>query len=195
MERKSDSAERRPADDATVSCIGCTRTRRTASFTSSRRRCARSRSREFFTIWGQPLSRTQAASMKSDKGAPLKFWVNGQPYTGDPRKIQLTAHADVVIEAGPPYPEAAQVHELGCALVRGWMTHSSGSRTSRPTATVCSRSTSRRRSSMPAERRYGRALSRMLKATRRTAANGDTFSRCRSRRPASRRSSSSTTPS
>lgn len=59
---------------------------------------------DFFTIWGQPLSRTQAASMKSAKGAPLKFWVNGLPYSGDPRKIQLTAHADVVIEAGPPYP-------------------------------------------------------------------------------------------
>ena len=59
---------------------------------------------DFFSVWGQPLSRTQAASMKSAKGAPLKFWVNGKPYSGDPRKIQLTAHADVVIEVGPPYP-------------------------------------------------------------------------------------------
>jgi len=60
---------------------------------------------DFFTMWGKPLSRTQAASMKSGKGAPLKFWVNGKPYTGDPRKIQLTAHADIVIQAGPPYPK------------------------------------------------------------------------------------------
>jgi hypothetical protein len=59
---------------------------------------------EFFRIWGQPLSRTKVASMKSDKGAPLKFWVNGKPYTGDPGKIQLSAHADIVIMAGPPYP-------------------------------------------------------------------------------------------
>lgn len=58
---------------------------------------------EFFTMWGKPLTRSQAASMKSSKGAPLKFWVNGKPYTGDPRKIQLTAHADIVIQAGPPY--------------------------------------------------------------------------------------------
>jgi len=58
---------------------------------------------DFFTMWGKPLSRTQAASMKSGKGAPLKFWVNGKPYTGDPRKIQLTAHADIVIQFGPPY--------------------------------------------------------------------------------------------
>jgi hypothetical protein len=41
--------------------------------------------------------------MKAGKGAPLKFWVNGKPYTGDPRKIQLTAHADIVIQFGPPY--------------------------------------------------------------------------------------------
>lgn len=60
---------------------------------------------EFFTIWGQPLSRTQAASMKAGKGKSLKFWVNGKPYSGDPTKIQLTAHADVVIEAGPPFPK------------------------------------------------------------------------------------------
>jgi len=58
---------------------------------------------DFFTMWGKPLTRAQAASMKSGKGAPLKFWVNGKPYTGDPRKIQLTAHADIVIQFGPPY--------------------------------------------------------------------------------------------
>jgi len=59
---------------------------------------------DFFAIWGKPLSRTQAASLKSDKGGKLKVWVNGKPFTGDPRTIQLSAHADVVIEAGPPFP-------------------------------------------------------------------------------------------
>jgi hypothetical protein len=68
---------------------------------------------EFFTMWGKPLSRTLAASMKSDKGAPLKFWVNGKPYTGDPRKIQLTAHADIVIQAGPPYPKPPKFTNWG----------------------------------------------------------------------------------
>jgi len=68
---------------------------------------------DFFTIWGQPLSRTSAATMKSDKGAPLKIWVNGKPYTGDPRKIQLTAHADVVIMAGPPYPKPPKFTNWG----------------------------------------------------------------------------------
>ena len=59
---------------------------------------------DFFAIWGQPLSRTQVASMKAGKNAPIKIWVDGKPYTGDPRKILLKAHADIVIEAGPPYP-------------------------------------------------------------------------------------------
>jgi hypothetical protein len=58
---------------------------------------------DFFDIWGQPLSRTQAATARVAKGA-LKVWVNGKPFTGDPRKIALTAHADIVIEAGPPFP-------------------------------------------------------------------------------------------
>jgi hypothetical protein len=59
---------------------------------------------DFFTIWGQPLSTTQAASAKADKGSKLKVWVDGKPYTADPRKIPLNAHTDVVVEAGPPFP-------------------------------------------------------------------------------------------
>ena len=60
---------------------------------------------DFFTIWGQPLDRTQAATMRAAKGegGSLKVWVNGQPYTGDPRAIPLLVHADIVIEAGPPF--------------------------------------------------------------------------------------------
>lgn len=58
---------------------------------------------DFFMIWGEPLSRTEAASMKAAKGASLRFWVNGQPFTGDPRTIPLLAHSDIVIEAGPPF--------------------------------------------------------------------------------------------
>ena len=60
---------------------------------------------DFFMIWGQPLTKTQASIAKADKGTSLKIWVNGKPYTGDPRQIQMTAHADIVIEAGPPFPK------------------------------------------------------------------------------------------
>lgn len=58
---------------------------------------------DFFLIWGEPLNRTQAATARSAKGKSLKVWVNGHPFTGDPRKIALAAHADIVIEAGPPF--------------------------------------------------------------------------------------------
>ena len=60
---------------------------------------------DFFKIWGQPLSRTVAATARSDKGTSLKVWLDGKPYTRDPSTIPLAAHTDVVIEAGPPYPK------------------------------------------------------------------------------------------
>ena len=59
---------------------------------------------DFFTVWGQPLSRTAASTARAAKGATLKVWVDGKPFAGDPRTIPLHAHTDIVIEAGPPFP-------------------------------------------------------------------------------------------
>ena len=59
---------------------------------------------DFFKVWGQPLTRTKAATAIAAKGGSLKVWVNGKPYAGDPSKIPLNAHTDIVIEAGPPFP-------------------------------------------------------------------------------------------
>ena len=56
----------------------------------------------FFDIWGQPLSPTAVASARVKKGG-LRAYLDGSPYSGDPRKIELTLHADIVLEAGPPY--------------------------------------------------------------------------------------------
>ena len=58
---------------------------------------------DFFTVWGQPLSRTRAAAAAAEKGARLRVWVDGTAYTGDPRAIPLRSHTDIVIEAGPPW--------------------------------------------------------------------------------------------
>lgn len=60
---------------------------------------------DFFAVWGQPLSRTQAATAHGTKAQPLHIWVNGKPYVGDPSAIALVPHADIVIEAGPPFPK------------------------------------------------------------------------------------------
>ena len=56
----------------------------------------------FFDIWGQPLSPTAVGPVRVKKGA-LRVYVDGNRYAGDPRKIELTLHADIVLEAGPPY--------------------------------------------------------------------------------------------
>lgn len=58
---------------------------------------------DFFAVWGQPLDRSHAGPAVTKKGERERIWVNGTPYTGDPAKIPLTAHADIVIEVGPPF--------------------------------------------------------------------------------------------
>jgi len=59
---------------------------------------------EFFDIWGEPLNATHVGPVKLSKGQ-LRAYVGGRRYNGDPRKIELTLHADIVLEAGPPYPK------------------------------------------------------------------------------------------
>ena len=56
---------------------------------------------DFFAIWGKPLSKSRAATAAADKGAMLRVWVNGKPFSGDPNRIELLAHSDIVIMAGP----------------------------------------------------------------------------------------------
>lgn len=68
---------------------------------------------DFFTVWGQPLSPTTAASANLAKGESMKMWVNGEPFTGDPRSIPLTAHADIVIQVGKPYSKPEPVADWG----------------------------------------------------------------------------------
>jgi hypothetical protein len=55
---------------------------------------------QFFDIWGQPLSSTQVALNRVPAGAQFAVFVDGQPFTGDPRGIVLKAHTQVVIEIG-----------------------------------------------------------------------------------------------
>jgi hypothetical protein len=68
---------------------------------------------DFFDVWGQPLSKKTAATARAAKGSSLRIWVNDKRYTGDPRAIPLTPHADIVIEAGPPYPKPPRFTNWG----------------------------------------------------------------------------------
>jgi len=56
----------------------------------------------FFDIWRQPLSSNQVLGLTVDGSHPLAFFVDGQPYSGDPRQIPLGAHTTITIEYGTP---------------------------------------------------------------------------------------------
>jgi hypothetical protein len=62
---------------------------------------------DFFAVWGQPLDRRHAASATTRKKESMRVFLNGARYTGDPAKIPLTPHADIVIEVGAPYRKHA----------------------------------------------------------------------------------------
>jgi hypothetical protein len=59
---------------------------------------------QFFDVWGQPLSASQVLGFKADGQHSVQFFVDGQPYNGDPRQIPLGAHTLITIEYGPPFP-------------------------------------------------------------------------------------------
>jgi hypothetical protein len=70
---------------------------------------------QFFDIWGQPLTAHDVAGANTRAGETVKVYVDGRPYTGDPRKIELAQHLDVAIVVGPPYakpPPFAQWNNL-----------------------------------------------------------------------------------
>ena len=57
---------------------------------------------EFFAVWGQPLSEDRLCSFR---GRVLAF-VGGRRWRGDPRRIPLRRHAQIVLEIGgyvPPH--------------------------------------------------------------------------------------------
>lgn len=59
---------------------------------------------QFFDIWGQDLSWTQAAGMTAPHGKQLTVWVNGTQWHGkDPRSIVLKDQEDILIQNGPPF--------------------------------------------------------------------------------------------
>ncbi|MBV8246564.1 MAG: hypothetical protein JOZ38_11615 [Candidatus Eremiobacteraeota bacterium] len=59
---------------------------------------------QFFDIWGETLSWTEAAMLHAPHGARLRITVNGTPYTGrDPGSIPLRDREEIVIQQGPAY--------------------------------------------------------------------------------------------
>ncbi|HEY9180395.1 MAG TPA: hypothetical protein VIO32_06720 [Candidatus Baltobacteraceae bacterium] len=69
---------------------------------------------QFFDIWGENLSSTQAASVRAPRGHALRVSVNGRLWRGNPRSIPLRDHEEIVIQNGPPYgtPHSADWSKL-----------------------------------------------------------------------------------
>lgn len=53
---------------------------------------------DFFDIWRQPLSRDRVGPARG----PVTALLNGQVFTGDPRRIPLLAHAQIQLDVGKP---------------------------------------------------------------------------------------------
>ena len=53
---------------------------------------------DFFDVWGQPLSATRVGPA----AGPVTAFLNGRRYLGDPRAIQLAAHAQIQLDVGRP---------------------------------------------------------------------------------------------
>ena len=61
---------------------------------------------QLFDLWGQRLSADRIGALRSSGGAVVAF-VNGRRWPGDPRRIPLRRHVQIVLELGPfvePHP-------------------------------------------------------------------------------------------
>jgi len=54
----------------------------------------------YFDIWNQPLSTTQVGPAHG----PVTAFVDGQPFTGDPRSIPLNGHSVIQLDVGSASP-------------------------------------------------------------------------------------------
>jgi len=54
---------------------------------------------QFFDIWGQPLDAKNVAGLTGT----VRAFVDGKPYTGNPRGIVLSAHTQITLEVGAPF--------------------------------------------------------------------------------------------
>ena len=60
---------------------------------------------QFFDVWGQPLKAGQVGPAVGT----MKAYVDGKPYTGDPRAITLGAHSQIQLDIGTPAPAPTSI--------------------------------------------------------------------------------------
>lgn len=59
---------------------------------------------DLFRSWGQRLSAIRIATFAAPAGKRLAVFVDGRPWHGSPGSIPLSAHSEIVLEAGPYVP-------------------------------------------------------------------------------------------
>ncbi|HVA86129.1 MAG TPA: hypothetical protein VNF73_07420 [Candidatus Saccharimonadales bacterium] len=57
---------------------------------------------EFFDVWGVRFDGHCIGGVCDGNGRTLVVFVNGQPFSGDPRSLLLTAHEEIVVAVGTP---------------------------------------------------------------------------------------------
>jgi hypothetical protein len=60
---------------------------------------------QFFDVWGQPLNSGQVGPAKGK----VTVFVDGKPYTSDPRLIVLATHTQVQLDVGTPAPAQSTI--------------------------------------------------------------------------------------
>jgi hypothetical protein len=60
---------------------------------------------QWFDVWGQPLKTGQVGPAVGT----LKAFVDGKPFTGDPRTIPLGTHSQIQLDVGSPAPTPATI--------------------------------------------------------------------------------------
>lgn len=56
---------------------------------------------QLFTEWGQPLTATQVGQITVPAGSELRVYRNGERASGDPSKLKMSAHDEIVVWVGP----------------------------------------------------------------------------------------------
>jgi hypothetical protein len=55
---------------------------------------------QFFGVWGVPLGSSRIGGLTTGAGKQLHAWVNGKPTSGDPARIGLASHQEIVLAYG-----------------------------------------------------------------------------------------------
>ena len=57
---------------------------------------------QFFGVWGVRLSKGCIGGLCATASKPLKFYVQGKPFVGDPTRIVLQSHEEIAVVYGAP---------------------------------------------------------------------------------------------